>query len=198
MDDIEELLADKRGGPVSAMDVVRYLLEAMTDLTVKPQIFRDMEKGIKELSIRHKRYGKLPEEEKKRLYVEAAQILPTLPPPANAPPKSYGKFIDLILTGVGIFGMAVDAVRDPTSLIGVGQDLFNPNMPRRSQGSGSALVGSENTEIIEKIVGKVDELIGRVSKLEETDQPPLLPPPGVPLPSPTQLPSPRQLPMESE
>lgn len=192
MGDFEELLADKRGDAVSSMDVVRYLLEAMTDGTVKPQIFRDMDAGIQELSVRHKRYGKLPEEEKKRLYVEAAQILPTLPTPPAAP-KSYGKFIDLILTGVGIFGMAVDAVRDPTSLIGVGQDLFgpHPNMPRRSQGSGSALLGSENTEIIEKIVGKVEELMGRVSKLEGTDQPAPPPQSGVPLPGSTQsLPEP--------
>ena len=195
MDDLEleGLMAKRRGiapQPLNVGDVEAMILEYAQDLQSNPKVFETIEGGIAELTARNKRFAELPEDEKRRLYVEALQDLATKETRySGGQPTS--KFARLILTALGVVSKAVDVYRNPAEIVNVAKEFLtpafqqltgenHPNNPRTAQGSGSALVGSGNDEIIEKIVGKVDELIGRVSKLEGKDQPA---PQGVPVPN---------------
>jgi hypothetical protein len=193
MDDLEleSLMAKRRGiapQPLSVGDIEGLILNYAQDLQSNPKVFETIEGGIAELTARNKRFAELPADEKRRLYVEALQDLATKETRASGG-QPTSKFARLILTALGVASKVVDVARDPTKIVNVAQEFLtpafqqltgqnHPNNPRAVQGSGSALVGGGNDEVIEKIVGKVDELIGRVSKLEGSSAPQ-----GVPVPN---------------
>lgn len=192
MDDLESMMMQRRGiapQPLNGGDVEGLILDYAQDLQSNPKVFGTIEGGIAELTARNKRFAELPDDRKRQLYIEALQNLATKETRyTGGQPTS--KFARLIFTALGVASKVVDVARDPSKIVNVAQEFLGPafnqlsgaNHPNAPQdrASGSALVGGGAEEFIPKIVEKVDELIGRVSKLEGKDQPA---PQGVPVPN---------------
>lgn len=189
MDQLEDLIMQRRGvapRPINVGDVEAMILEFAQ--FESPKSFATIDGGIAYLNERNKRFAELPDDQKRQLYIEALQDLATKETrPTGGQPTS--KFARLIFTALGIASKVVDVYRDPTKIVNVAQEFLSPafqqltgqnhpNNPRTSQSSGSALVGSGLEEFVPKIVEKVDELQGRVAKLEGTPAPQ-----GVPVPN---------------
>jgi hypothetical protein len=191
MDDLETLMMQRRGvapPPLNVGDVEGLILEYAQDLQSNPKAFGTIEGGIAELTQRNKRFAELPDDQKRQLYIQALQDLATKETRyTGGQPTS--KFARLILTALGVASKAVDVIRDPSKIVNVAQEFLtpafqqltgqnHPNNPGANQSSGSGLVGGGMEEFIPKIVEKVDELQGRVAKLEGTPAPQ-----GVPVPN---------------
>ena len=191
MDDIENLLARRVGAPqrpVDVNEVERLILESVQDAGSNPLAFSTLEGGIAELSQRFKQFRDLPPDEQRNLYIDALDDLSRRDTTfkGGQPVSLFGK---MMLGALGIIGKVGDVATNPTKIVGVSQEFLapamrgftgknHPNNPRASQSSGSALVGGGMEEFIPKIVEKVEQLQGRIAKLEG---PPA--PEGVPLPN---------------
>lgn len=191
MDDLEQLMMQRRGvapPPLNVGDVEGMILEYAQDLQSNPQVFGTIEGGIAELTQRNKRFAELPNDQKRELYIQALQDLATKETRySGGQPTS--KFSRLILTALGVVSKAADVYRNPAEIVNVAKEFLtpafqqltgqnHPNNPSATQSSGSALVGGGMEEFIPKIVEKVDELQGRISKLEGAPQPQ-----GIPVPN---------------
>jgi hypothetical protein len=188
MDDIETLMMQRRGiapQPLNKGDIEGMILEIAQ--FENPKAFGTIDGGIAELTARNKRFAELPDDQKRQLYIEALQDLATKETRyTGGQPTS--KFARLILTALGVASKAVDVARNPAEIVNVAKEFLtpafqsltgnHPNNPSATQSSGSALVGGGMEEFIPKIVEKVDELQGRIAKLEG---PPA--PQGVPVPN---------------
>lgn len=187
MDDIETLMMRRRGvapQPLNANDVSRMILDFSQELG-NQKAFSTIEGGIAELARRNPEYAKLSPDQKRNLYMTALEDLASKETKyTGGSGAGMGKFGRLLLTGLGVASKAVDVIRNPSEIVNVAQEFLgpalqqltdnHPNNPPASQGSGSSLVGGGLEEFLPKIVEKVEELSGRVSKLEGGD--------GVPVP----------------